>query len=101
MYGQEEKQYSIIGKVEIGTDEYRDLIEAKMNLEKDLSEERSRRWNAENAKDRLNKVTVNQKKQIDNYTEFLKEKELTKEFDLWVYKKELDEKSKQSEETEY
>lgn len=101
MYGQEEKQYSIVGKVEIGTDEYRDLIEAKMNLAKDLSEERSKRWNAENAKDRLNKITVNQKKQIDSYVEFLKEKELTKEFELWVYKKELDEKAKAPEETEY
>ena len=101
MYGQEEKQYSIVGKVEIGTDEYRDLIESKVNLEKDLSEERSKRWRAENDKDRLNKITVNQKKQIDNYIEFLKEKELTKEFDLWVYKKDQEEKLKESEETEY
>ncbi len=101
MYGQEEKQYSIVGKVEIGTDEYRDLIESKVNLEKDLSEERSRRWNAENAKGRLDKITVNQKKQLDSYAEFLKEKELSKEFDLWIYKKDQEERIKESEDTEY
>ena len=32
---EEKKIYSVIGKVEIGTDEYRDLIEARMNSEKD------------------------------------------------------------------
>lgn len=30
----EEKKYSVIGKVEIGTDEYRDLIESRMEVEK-------------------------------------------------------------------
>lgn len=31
---EEKKTYSVIGKVEIGTDEYRDLIEQRMNAEK-------------------------------------------------------------------
>lgn len=31
---EEKKTYSIIGKVEIGTDEYRDLIERAMEAEK-------------------------------------------------------------------
>lgn len=96
MYVKEEKQYSIVGKVEIGTDEYRDLIEAKMNLEKDLSEYRSGNWSLRDEKNRLNKITVNQKKQLDNYSEFLKEKELTKEFDLWIYQKDQEGKLKES-----
>lgn len=95
MYEQEEKKvYSIVGKVEIGTDEYRDLIEDKMTLEKNLSELRSEKWKISDEKNRLNRITVNQKKQLDNYTEFLKEKELSKEFVLWVYKKELEEMQK-------
>lgn len=99
MYGQEEKQYSIVGKVEIGTDEYRDLIESKVNLENQVSELRSEKWNISDAKNRLDRVTVNQKKQIDNYAEFLKEKELSKEFDLWIYKKAQEEIIKEADET--
>lgn len=30
---EEKKQYSIVGRVEIGTDEYRDLIESRMQQE--------------------------------------------------------------------
>ena len=34
----DEKKYSVVGKVEIGTDEYRDLIEtnAELKAEKDI-----------------------------------------------------------------
>ena len=34
MFNQEERKYSIVGKVEIGTDEYRDLIEAVKDSER-------------------------------------------------------------------
>ena len=36
---EENKEYSIKGKVEIGTDEYRDLIEARINLDREASNE--------------------------------------------------------------
>lgn len=39
----EEKKYTIVGKVEIGTDEYRDLIEGLAEARNNASEERSRR----------------------------------------------------------
>ena len=43
----EKKTYSIIGKVEIGTDEYRELIERAMSEEKRADEYRSKFWNEE------------------------------------------------------
>ena len=39
----EEKKYTIVGKVEIGTDEYRDLIEGLADARNHASEERSKR----------------------------------------------------------
>ena len=43
----EKKEYTIKGKVEIGTDEYRDLIEKNIILDNEVSEARSARWKAE------------------------------------------------------
>ena len=39
----EKKEYTIKGKVEIGTDEYRDLIEKNIILDHEVSEARSAR----------------------------------------------------------
>lgn len=41
---EEKKQYSVVGRVEIGTDEYRDLIEAALRMEKSADEYRSKYW---------------------------------------------------------
>ena len=43
----EKKTYSVVGKVEIGTDEYRDLIEGNVSAEKEASEYRSKYWREE------------------------------------------------------
>lgn len=40
----EDKKYAIIGKVEIGTDEYRDLIEGLARTDAELSSYRSKFW---------------------------------------------------------
>ena len=40
----EEKKYSIVGRVEIGTDEYRDLIEGLAEAKKDYSDADHKRW---------------------------------------------------------
>lgn len=41
---EDRKEYSIIGKVEIGTDEYRDLIEESKNQEKQAEYYRNKYW---------------------------------------------------------
>ena len=40
----EKKNYTIIGKVEIGTDEYRDLIEGLLEAQAEASKSNSERW---------------------------------------------------------
>lgn len=57
----EEKKYSVIGTVQIGTDEYRDLIEGLANAKRELSEQTSRRYNewrrADNAETKVKELT--------------------------------------------
>ena len=51
----EEKKYSIIGKVEIGTDEYRDLISGLSKAEADADLFRSKYWSEQNKTSDLEK----------------------------------------------
>ena len=51
----EEKKYSIIGKVEIGTDEYRDLIERAMEAEKKADRCRVDYWGEQSKNSELQK----------------------------------------------
>ena len=44
---EEKKTYSVIGTVEIGTDEYRDLIEGMARAEAEANAQTSARWEAE------------------------------------------------------
>lgn len=88
---EENKVYSIKGKVEIGTDEYRDLIEARLNLESEARAERNSRWNTENklkeVSDKLNVVT----NKMDKLLAFVNEKGLAESFKLWQFEKEREE----------
>lgn len=52
----EEKKYSIIGKVEIGTDEYRDLISGLTKAESDADLNRIRYWSEQNKSSNLEKM---------------------------------------------
>ncbi len=84
----EENKYTIIGKVEIGTDEYRDLITKTVQLEQDLSQKRSEYWELGRKLDSLKLSKEKFDKESELFTAFLKEKELSKEFSLWKFEKE-------------
>lgn len=58
----DEKKYSIVGRVEIGTDEYRDLIESRMEAEKSRDSYMREGWKKD---DEINKL----KKQVEVLTE--------------------------------
>lgn len=49
----EKKEYSFIGKVEIGTDEYRDLIETNAELKAKCDEQNSKYWDMYRHSDKL------------------------------------------------
>lgn len=84
----EETKYTIIGKVEIGTDEYRDLITKNVQLEQDLSQKRSEYWELTKERDNLKGSKGKIDIELELFTAFLKEKELSKEFSLWKFEKE-------------
>lgn len=67
----EKKQYSVVGQVTIGTDEYRDLIEAKLEAEKDRDDYRGRYWHEQDVSKKANEKVEAQKKALDLYKEFI------------------------------
>ena len=80
----EEKKYTIVGKVEIGTDEYRDLLEAKIEAQKESNDYLHRYW------DEQSKVRKMEKK-VEMMTEFLKTtKERYAEYLQFVAEKETE-----------
>jgi chromosome segregation ATPase len=54
----EEKKYSVVGRVEIGTDEYRDLISEKFESQKQMEYYRDKYWDEQ-------KVTNELKKEVE------------------------------------
>lgn len=70
---EENKIYSIVGKVEIGTDEYRDLIEGKMKAETDASEYRSKFWTEQRKREKLEEEIEELKKKLEKANAFIKQ----------------------------
>lgn len=67
----EDKKYSIIGRVEIGTDEYRELIERAMKAEAESDDYRRKYW-AEQEITRKQKEKIEaQEKVVAHYREFV------------------------------
>lgn len=93
---EEKKEYTIKGKVEIGTDEYRDLIEKNIILEHEAFENRSARWKAEREKDELDKKYKEKCSEIDLLINFLELNDLSIKFKQYKF----DVKCRQSEEDE-
>lgn len=67
----EKKEYTIKGKVEIGTDEYRDLIEKNIILENEISINRSARWKAESERDEFKNKYKEKCSEIDLLFNFI------------------------------
>lgn len=87
----EEKNYSIIGKVEIGTDEYRDLVQGLTKAEADVDAYRTKYWNEQSQKEKLEKELKTVKEKAANYIQFINENNLVDKFKLWKLEKEEEE----------
>jgi hypothetical protein len=82
----EEKKYSIVGEVRIGTDEYRDLIESAAMASKDADNYRSKFW-AEESKNRKleEKVAV-----LEKFAEFVNSSdEIRTKYKLFLLEKDV------------
>lgn len=69
---EEKKQYSIVGKVEIGTDEYRDLIESRMEVEKSKDYYMREGWKKDEEIKRIQSENLKLKEELDKLKKFIK-----------------------------
>ena len=67
----EKKKYDIVGTVSIGTDEYRDLIEAVKDAEAEADKYRSSYWNEQNNVRNLTKQVEALNKKAEMWESFL------------------------------
>lgn len=67
---EETKKYSVVGKVEIGTDEYRDLIESVAQETRRADENRSRMWEEQKVKDKATSDLKMLKAKMDEVANF-------------------------------
>ena len=88
----EEKNYSIIGKVEIGTDEYRDLITGLAKAEADADSYRSRYWSEQNKTSDLDKKLEAMTEKANAMSEFINSsEELKAKYALFLVSKQQEE----------
>ena len=69
---EEKKQYSIVGRVEIGTDEYRDLIESRMQAEKLKDYYVREGWKKDEEIKRIQGENLKLKEELDKLKKFIK-----------------------------
>ena len=88
----EEKMYSIIGKVEIGTDEYRDLIAGLAKAEADADSYRGRYWSEQNNTSYLDKKLEAMTEKANAMSEFINSnEELKAKYALFLVSKQQEE----------
>lgn len=69
---EENKQYSVIGKVEIGTDEYRDLITAKFEAENRADKYMRESWKKDDDIKRVKEENEKLRVELDKLKAFFK-----------------------------
>ena len=68
----ERKEYSVVGRVEIGTDEYRDLIEERMEAERSRDTYMREGWKKDEEIKRLTNENSKLKTELEKYKGFIK-----------------------------
>ena len=88
----EEKKYSIIGKVEIGTDEYRDLISGLAKAEADADSYKGRYWSEQCKTSDLDKQLEAMTEKANAMSEFINSsEELKAKYALFLVSKQQEE----------
>lgn len=82
----EKKVYSIVGTVTIGTDEYRDLIEGKLEAEKSRDEYSSKYWDKYREVSKLEEENKMLKQELDKYRKFVNDNNEEDKMALWILK---------------
>ena len=85
----EEKKYSVVGTVTIGSDEYRDLIEKMVTSEMAADDYRSKYWAEQSKVAAITKERDAISAECESYRKFLAEDDGTKaKYRLWKMDKE-------------
>ena len=69
---EEKKEYSVVGTVTIGTDEYRDLITSKFEAERARQEEHDHWYKCYCEKNRIEEENKKLKEELDRVKNFIK-----------------------------
>ena len=87
----EGKEYSVVGKVEISTTEYRELIEKGLTAERSADEYRSKFWNEQSEKKKADEMLASCKNKLNDLIQFLTEENLMDKYKLWKIGKQQEE----------
>lgn len=86
----EEKKYSIVGKVEIGTDEYRDLIETNAELKAEKDKRFSMYWEEHTRANNLENDLKNTREKLEVFQGFLdSNEEIRAKYRLYLVERQL------------
>lgn len=69
---EEKKTYSIVGQVTIGTDEYRDLIESRMEAEESKDYYRRESWKKDEEIKKVREENAKLKEELDKSKKFIR-----------------------------
>lgn len=84
----EKRNYSVIGTVSIGTDEYRDLIEAVKNAEAKLEKKESEYWEQYRKTNKAEVELKDIKEKYSKYSDFISgSEEIKAKYKLWLIEK--------------
>lgn len=78
------KEYQIIGTVTIGTDEYRDLIEAVKDAQREKDEQRNKWYEQYRKANELEKENEELKERLNKYEAFIKQDTVKDKFALFL-----------------
>ena len=95
-YNDDKKAYTVVGKVEIGSDEFRDLIESVADYKKQADENRSSYWKEQTRANDALKESKLAKEQLQEYKNFIIDENLEKRFKEYRLAK-LDEQNEEGE----
>ena len=92
----DEKKYSVVGKVEIGTDEYRDLIETVAELKSEKDKQFSQYWNERTRANNLeNDLKAAKEKLADLQGFFDSSEEIKAKYRLYLVERQISEEEQQ------
>ena len=80
----EEKTYSVVGTVTIGTDEYRDLIIEKCKAEREADRQRTEWYNEYTRAEKLVAKNTKLSEKLDSLEKYIKENNEEDSFELWL-----------------